>query len=815
MKTLCHHCNEPVPAHEDRQLVIESEQRMFCCAGCEAVARLILDAGLDDYYRFRTKPGEKVDAIDATRWRGFDSAIVLDAYSPACNEGLRELRLQLDNLRCAACGWLVEQTLERQPGVRDIRLNTVTGLVTVRWKQEEVPLSTLLATLDTLGFKPRPLRADEYVRRDDAERKQFLKRLAVAGLGMMQVMMYGIAMYIGVDMDARIEQFLRYVSLVIATPVVFYAAAPFFRTAWRDIRARQLGMDVPVSAAIGGAYLASVWHTFAGTGEVYFDSIAMFVFFLLIGRFVEFSARHQVRESGQALIASLPATAERVDEDGTSNSIPLTLIRPGDKLRVTYGSTVPADGRLLDHQATLDESLLTGESRGVIRHQGENISAGAINSGVPFLMEVSLVGRDTVLSGINRLLERAQGERPRLARFADRLARYFVGIVLAAGTLTALAWSQADPARAFEITLSVLVVACPCALALAVPVALTTATGSLARHGLLTVNGDALENLYGITDIVFDKTGTLTTGKPQLRRIIVTGVLPQSRCLALAAGLEKHANHPIAAAFLDATDAIEIFTDVEQEAGVGLEGAARGHRYRIGTPAFALRNPGAAQAPAGFDGSWVVLADNGEALAWFELDDTLREDAQGTLHALRTKGFELHLLSGDSASTVADIAMQLRVDNAHSRQRPEDKLARLRELQSRGRRVLMVGDGINDAPVLAGADVSIAMARGAAMAHSSADMILNGPLSMLPGLLDHAGMTRRVIRQNLLWALGYNVLAMPLAALGLVAPWMAASGMSASSLLVTLNALRLTHLRARKHIVGAATTKPALVVSGT
>lgn len=806
----CYHCNEPVPAGENRRLVVEGEAVAFCCAGCEAVTRLILDAGLDDFYRFRTEAAAKVDDVDASRWIGFDAEPVLDAYASAADDGVRELRLQLDNLRCAACGWLVEQTLENREGVSEIRLNPVTGRARLCWRQEQVKLSSLLAALDALGFKPHPLRPDEQVSRGDAERKTFLKRLAVAGLGMMQVMMYGIAMYIGAfeDMDPALEQFLRYVSLVIATPVVFYAGAPFFQAAWRDVRARQPGMDVPVSIAIGGAYTASVWHTFAGTGEVYFDSVAMFVFFLLIGRFVEFTARHQVSETGQALAASLPATAERVMLDGNTASIPLSVMQTGDQVRVSHGSIAPADGRLLDDKATLDESLLSGESRSVERRRGDDINAGAINRGTPFVMQITRVGKDTLLSGITRLLEHAQTERPRLARFADRLARFFIGLILVAGSITAYAWWQLDPTRAFEITLSVLVVACPCALALAVPVALTAATSSLARQGLLTVNSDALENLNGITDVVFDKTGTLTTGKPRIRRTVVTGSLPEKQCLALAAGLEAQANHPIAAAFLQACEAPALLEAVEQVAGRGLAGVHGKRRYRIGTPDFALNDNSARNAPPGFEGSWVVLADEQGELAWFELEDAIRHDALLAIRQLRENGLALHLFSGDSESTVQEVAQRLHIEDHHARQRPEDKLARLRALQADGRRVLMIGDGINDAPVLAGADVSVAMARGAALAQSSADLVLNGSLTTLPALLERAALARRVMRQNLFWALGYNISAMPLAAMGLVPPWLAAIGMSASSLLVTLNALRLNRIGRKQTEASAPLASP-------
>lgn len=813
----CYHCQEPVPAHENRWIEIEGGNQPLCCAGCEAVTRLILDAGLDDFYRFRSAPSPKVEAGDKARWSGFDDMAVLDAYAPATANGERELRLQLDDLRCAACGWLVEKTLGEKIGVCDIRLNAVTGRTSLRWRQEDVALSELLAMLDALGFKPHPLRDGEHTPLHERERKTFLKRLAVAGLGMMQVMMYGVAMYIGAfqDMDPDIQEFLRFVSLLIATPVVFYSGAPFFKGAWRDLRARTAGMDVPVALAIGGAYTASVWHTFAGAGEVYFDSASMFVFFLLIGRFVEFTARHEVSDTGNALAATLPAIADRIDENGNTASIPLTALRAGDTVRVKTGETVPADGTLFDERASLDEALLSGEPDAVTRNLDENITAGAINRGTPFRMKVTHIGRDTLLSGITRMLENAQSSRPRLARFADRLARWFVAGVLLAASVTALAWWQLDATRAFEITLSVLVVTCPCALALAVPVALTAATSALAKRGLLTVNSDALETLSGITDVVFDKTGTLTLGKPRISGTIVCADLSAQQCLDLAAGLEAQANHPIAEAFRATAEKVFLFSNIEQHAGSGVEGILDRVRYRIGTPAFATGDD--ATAPENAHGSWIALSrESGsgrETLAWFALQDHLRPEASSVVRALQQSGLNVHLFSGDAGAPVEAVAAQLGIRSYAARMQPADKLQRVRELQASGHRVLMIGDGINDSPVLAGADVAIAMSGGAVLAQSSADFVLTGKFAAIPDALRFAKRARHVMRQNLAWALTYNLLALPLAAMGLVAPWMAAIGMSASSVLVTLNALRIKMKESSPPEPVAAQTAPVEVIN--
>ena len=805
----CYHCDEPVPAGEHRFVTVDGERAPVCCAGCEAVANLILDAGLRDFYRFRSTSSARVDKrTPASHWLSFDEPAVLDNFAPAEEDGsgtpYREIRLQLDDIRCAACGWLIEQTLADEDAICDIQLNVVNGRATLRWDSSAVKLSDLLAHLDRLGFHPHPLRPDESDHYAGLERRRYLKRLAIAGLGMMQVMMYAVAMYIGAidtsgvaggeGMDARTWHFLRGVSLLIATPVVFYSAAPFFRGAWRDLGHRRAGMDVPVAIAIGAAYSASVWHTLVGHGEVYFDSVSMFVFFLLIGRFLEFNARHQVAAASSAMAASLPATVT-VERNARRQDVPLAQLQVSDTVLVSQGSVIPADGELLDAAASLDESLLTGESRPVEKRQGEPLAAGAVNLGNPLRMRIQRTGRDTLLSGITRLLEKAQSSRPRMARLADRIAQYFVGIVLLLATATFAVWQLLDPARAFEITLAVLVVTCPCALALAVPVALTTATGAIARRGVLAVNTDAFEQLDGITDVVFDKTGTLTEGQPRISRRVVTGTLPESSCLALARGLEAAANHPLAQAFAAADAGHAEFGEIEQVSGQGMNGLHSGRRYRIGTPAYALQDENAPAAPAGMDGNWIVLADDDGALAWFAIEDRLRDEAHLLTSRLRNAGLRLHLLSGDSAQAVDLVATRLGIGNSRSRQQPADKLAAIRDIQAGGGRVLMLGDGLNDAPVLGGADVSVAMSRGATLAQAGADFILTGPLTSMHDLLRHADATRRIIRQNLAWAAAYNLIALPLAATGIIAPWMAAIGMSLSSLLVTLNALRLREAR--------------------
>ncbi len=627
-----------------------------------------------------------------------------------------------------------------------------------------------------------------------------LKRLAAAGLGMLQVMMLAVALYAGehYGMDPGIRDFLRWVSLIIAAPVVLYAAQPFFRNAWGDLRRRQLGMDVPVGLAIGSALGASAWATVTGAGEVYFDSAVMFTFFLLTGRFLEMRARHRAGEAAEALVRLLPASATRIggDDDAT---VPVSDLRAGDRVRVRPGETVPADAEVVEGTSAIDESLLTGESLPKARGPGDAVVGGTVNRESPLVLRVTRVGADTVLSAIQRLLDRAQSQKPRVAQLADRVAAWFVGglLILAAGV--GAAWYvEAGAAQAFTIVLAVLVVTCPCALSLATPAALTAATGSLTRIGFLVTRGHALETLARATRVVFDKTGTLTEGRVHLAETVPLGEISKERALAVAAALERASEHPLARAITDAAPRGPAASDVTSRPGYGVEGTIEGKRYRAGGPDFVAElSKKKVELPAADEAAtWVVLGDETGPIARFRMEDRIRLEAARAVARLRDLGLEVELLSGDREGAARATASALGIETVRGGASPEGKLARLRELESQGEIVAMVGDGVNDAPVLAGAPVSIAMGEGTELAQASADVVLlSGRLTRLAEGIATARRARGVIAQNLTWAVLYNAVALPLAALGWVAPWMAAIGMSASSLAVVTNALRLTGAR--------------------
>jgi P-type Cu2+ transporter len=797
-ETACFHCGEALTGTEPWFVEIEGQRRRVCCPGCKAVAELIGASGLADFYRFRTLPAGRPADITAAEapdlpWKPFDRSEMLEAVSAPAGDGLRSCTMLVEGVRCAACGWLIERSLEQVPGVHEIRVNPASSRARLVWDPAQLPLSGALGVFSRLGYRPHPggAGAAEAAQR---ERRTALRRVGVAGIGMMQVMMYAVALWVGVfqDMDPGLEQLFRWVSMVVATPVALYSAFPFYAGAWRDIRSGRPGMDVPVSLAIGGAWLASTWHTLIGAGEVYFESVTMFTFFLLLGRYLEMSARHRAVDTHEALARLLPGSARRRAAGGEWITVALRELCPGDVVSVRHGETLPADGRLLGDGARLDESMLTGESRPRLRKAGESALAGSINLGDPLELEVERTGSETMVSGIGRLLDRAQSERPPIAVSADIVARWFVVGVLSAAALTWFTWNILDPTRAFEITLAVLVATCPCALSIATPAALTAATGFLAQRGLLVTRAGAIEKLARVRRVIFDKTGTLTHGRPRITAVETHGSLDADQALGVAAALEAVSEHPIARAFMIASPEGEA-REVKVSPGLGIEGLVDGRRWRLGRPDWAAALAGGAPVPSDGEETVVCLADPIGVAARFRLADRLRSGSREFVADIRRLGLEVEIASGDAPEAVAPVAAAANVREWRGGLTPEDKLALLRERQARGDAVAMVGDGVNDAPVLAGADVSVAMAAGTPLAQTSADMVLLGE-SLAPLVTGVATARRavRIVRQNLAWAAGYNLVALPLAAAGFITPWMAALGMSASSLLVVLNALRLS-----------------------
>jgi P-type Cu2+ transporter len=803
----CYHCGLPVPPGTNFPVEIDGQQREMCCAGCQAVAQAIVAGGLGDYYRHRdAMPESPREAMPlALQELGlFDHPDVQKNFVRPVGEHEKEAALILEGITCSACVWLNEQHIARQPGVTAVDINYATHRARVRWDERQIKLSQVLEAIAAIGYRAHPYDATRSELLAQKERKSALWRLFVAGFGMMQVMMYAIPVYMAEEgtMTADIEQLMRWASLVLTLPVIFYSAAPFFRNAWRDLRFRRIGMDVPVALGVGAAFLASLWATLTASGEVYFDSVTMFVFFLLGGRFLEMLARQKAARGIEALARALPAFAWRFEvfPGGELQRVAVADLRVGDVLMVKPGEVIPADGAIVDGRSSADESLLTGESRPVTKVCGDPVTGGSVNIGSPLTVTVERVGESTRLASIQRLMERAAAEKPKIVETADRIAGRFVGALLILAMVTGALWWWLDPSRALWVFVAVLVVSCPCALSLATPAALTVATGVLSRHGVLVTRGHAIEALARATHFVFDKTGTLTEGRPALVETLALGDMGSAEALSLAAAIEMGSEHPIGRAIVEAAgkpDGVTAVQGVQAVTGQGMEARIGGRRLRLGNLDFASGNrnlpvPETAERWLATGDTVVALADDTGWLAMFRLADQPRSGAAEAVAALRAQGLELSALSGDAPETVARVAADLGIADAKGAMTPEDKHDVIRRMQDEGAWVAMVGDGVNDAPVLAQAHVSIAMGGGTDLARGQGDVVLlSNDLGHLAAGVTTARKTLQVIRQNLTWAFAYNLLAIPLAMAGWITPWMAGIGMSASSLLVVLNALRL------------------------
>jgi P-type Cu2+ transporter len=805
----CYHCGLPVPAGIDLSVDIDDQQRQMCCAGCQAVASAIVAGGLVDYYRHRdAMPESPREAIpQALQELGlFDHPDVQKNFVRPIGEHEREAALILEGITCSACVWLNEQHIARQPGVIAVDINYATRRARVRWDERQIKLSQILEAIAAIGYRAHPYDVARSELLAQKERKTALWRLFVAGFGMMQVMMYAVPVYLAKEgtMTADIEQLMRWASMLLTLPVIFYSAAPFFSHAWRDLKLRRVGMDVPVALGVGSAFVASVWATLTVSGEVYFDSVVMFVFFLLGGRFLEMVARQKAARGVEALARALPAFASRYSlyPGGELERVAVNDLIAGNVVLVSPGEIIPADCTVIDGASSVDESLLTGESRAIQKQYGDMVIGGTMNIGSPLTLRVDHVGESTRLASIQRLMERASAEKPHIVEMADRIAARFVGALLAVAFVTGAVWWWLDPSQALWVFVAVLVVSCPCALSLATPAALTVATGVLSRNGVLVTRGHAIETLARATHVVFDKTGTLTEGRPALVETLATGTLDSHQALALATEMELGSEHPIGRAFRvaigrSAESGCEEVRAIRAVTGQGVEAEWHGEVVRLGTPGFVGAIHGL-PLPEGCR-EWQSQGDTivalGVADGWlgvFRLSDRLRESAARAIAALRAQGLHLSVLSGDAAETVARVAVDLGIESALGGMTPEGKHDAIRRLQQQGALVAMVGDGVNDAPVLAQAHVSIAMGGGTDLARSQGDIVLlSNDLEHLSAGIDTARRTLRVIRQNLVWAFAYNTVAIPLAMGGLVTPWMAGIGMSASSLFVVLNALRL------------------------
>ncbi len=706
----------------------------------------------------------------------------------------------IQGMHCAACAFTVEDALMSVPGVQSVEVNAATHRAKVVWSEAQVKPSAWIAAINKVGYGALPAADSSLRQARHEEGRRALWRWLVAGFCMMQVMMYAYPAYVAQEGDITPDMvfLLRWASWVLSLPVVLFSCGPFFSNAWRDIRARRVSMDLPVALGMAITFLLSTVATFEPDGmfgaEVYYDSLTMFVFFLLTGRWLELRARDRTAGALEALMNRLPDSVERQLASGEFERVAVRRVMVGDVIRVSPSESFPADGVILQGQTLADEALLTGESRPQSRGVGDTVVAGSHNLSGIVTVRVVQVGEGTQFSQIVSLMENASLQKPRLAQLADRIAKPFLIGVLVLAALSAVYWWPTNPGHALMVAVAVLVVTCPCALSLATPAAMLASAGNLARHGVMVRNLQALESLAEIDTLIFDKTGTLTQDGQRITQVMTAEGVTSETALNLAASLAKHSLHPLSRALVKAQEAtgqsMVAVQDVNEIIGLGLEGRFDG-LVRLGSAKFC--SPKTKGIPDKASVCQVHLCTENEWLASWQLSEDIRTDAVQTVQALRHLNVNVWLLSGDRPESAQQVAQEVGITHAFGACTPQDKLSRMQAAQSQGARVAMVGDGLNDGPVLAGAHVSMAFGNAVPLAQSKSDLVLmGGSLLVVAQSIKLARHTLRVVKQNLVWAAAYNALCVPLAVVGLLPAWLAGLGMALSSLWVVLNSLRLT-----------------------
>ena len=808
----CFHCHQPVPRGLSLHVDIEGSARAMCCYGCQTIAQTIVDQGLSHYYKFRQVDAEGVpqalvpDELASLneQVKSYDDPDIQREFVRLDEKSqVNEVTLAVEGMTCAACAWLIERQLLGLAGIKHVVVNATTDRVNVKWDRHAVQLSAILAAIHKVGYRALPFQQADLEHSFEKTRRSYILRLGVAGLASMQTMMVAFGLYFD-DIDDMHRIYFWWVSLLFTAPVIVYSCQPFFANALRALRARTVNMDVPVSLAMALAFVASFYATIFDTGEVYYECVSMFAFLLLAGRYLELLAKHRAIANAANLMKLIPAIAERrcerpegQDDPGHASadwqSVMVKYLQAGDVIRIKPGDPIPVDGTLLTEQAWADEAMLTGESRPVAKQQGDSLYAGTINQEKPIELRVTGTHQDTLLSSIVSLQDTAMQEKPRFARVADIVGRYFVYGTLTVATLTFASWLLLSPDDAFWVTLAVLVATCPCALGLAAPTAMSGAINRLNKGGILLRNAAMIEVLPKVRTLCLDKTGTLTQGKFSIVNQWMSATLPRGfdndKVFQLASSMEQYSEHPIARPFQQAYRNSLPVTQVDNQPGAGLTAMYNGQDYRIGSLSFIREWHPHAQSPMAHAN--VLLCDRSGILAAFQVDDELRPDAQAMVRWFQAQHIDIVMLTGDGEQRAQTLAKQLGITNVHAQLKPADKLAKLKALQGAGP-VMMVGDGINDAPVLAQADASLTFASGTELAQAGSDgVILNGRLNALQHVFSVSRLTRTIMYQNFVWALAYNLVILPMTITGHVGPLWAMLGMSTSSLIVVSNSLRL------------------------
>ncbi|MAI63642.1 MAG: heavy metal translocating P-type ATPase [Alteromonas sp.] len=787
-ETNCYHCGLPNDDDKCYETVVLGATRQMCCPGCQAVAEAIVNNGLEDYYQFRTEPAQKsddsiLDTLD--RLKVYDDPTLQDEF--VYDEGQhKQIQLTLEGITCAACGWLIEKQLAKVNGIQQVAVNVQERRALVTWSESNIKLSQILSTLKRIGYYGSPFHPDEHEASYKREEKVFIKKLGLAGIMTMQVMMLMTGLYFdwfgAIELETR--QYFYWVALTLTTPVVLYSGSTFYVGAAKALSARTVNMDVPVTIAIFGTYIAGIRSTLLEQGEVYFESICMFIFLLLLSRFLEHRSRHRAAQISANMMQYIPVSATKLLPDGSMSECLAKQLKPNDVVVIKPGATIPVDGLVEEGSASVDESMLTGEFDPVVKHAKSIVYGGTICRDGTLTVTVTHSLKNALVNQIMRLQASAMASKPKAAQLADEFSRYFVSAVLLIALLTYSYWTYNGNADAFWITISVLVATCPCALGLATPSALTCAMAKLNKQGILLKRADALEQITTINTVALDKTGTLTQGKFSIKQDWYADTVDSTKAWEIAVALESRSEHPIANAF--SGDVLHRVSQFSVTPGGGISGEINGATFTMGSAAFCEISPESLPISAN-----VYLATDGKLVAAFQVSDSLRKDAKTTLDALAVHN-DLVVLSGDTQQNVNELTASLPVSMAMGGLTPEQKFEEVRLLQSRNKKVMMMGDGINDAPVLASADVAIAVGNATDVAKTAADVILLGDqLLSVPLLIETAHKAKTKIRQNIGWSVLYNLIILPFAVSGLLSPWMAVVGMSLSSIIVVTNSTRL------------------------
>jgi len=797
---------------------VAGEQYHFCCGGCLGVCQVIHESGLDNFYQ-RLKKRESTIApppnapMDMDQ---YDLTEVQTEFVQILADGSHKTQLMVEGIHCAACVWLIEKALTDMDGIIQAEVNLVHHRLALQWQPEKISLANIMRRLAALGYAAIPFNLDNIEGHARQQNRKLLFRLGFAGFGAMNIMWISIALYAGAfsGISNEYRHFFHWVSFAIATPVLFYSGGSILYAAWQGLRQARLGMDLPIAIGAVITYTYSVWQTWIAGQHVYFDTVVTFLFVILIGRYLEALARRNASSATLRLLELQPRMATRITNGGEER-IAVRKLHIGDHVRIRPGDKIPADGLVIEGQSHVDESMLTGESKPIHKNIDCRLIAGTVNGESPLSMQVEKTGTETVLSRIIHLVESAQGSKAPIQNLADRIAPYFVGVTLSLASLTFLYWFSIDVNTALLAATAVLIITCPCALGLATPMAIAVSTGLAAKRGVLIRNGKALEKLSDISHVVMDKTGTLTEGKMTVTNILFAE--DEDYTLQLAGSIERHDSHPIAKAVCLSQESKELrffdARDLQMISGMGVQGIVQtkdndydvliGNHRLMQQHGISLNQQhlNACKHIESDMGIAVFIAKNGKVLGLLQLEDKLREGTHELISKLAQSGLSMTILTGDSVAAANYLEKTLSKNmsipiHVIAEVLPEDKANEISRLQQQGKHVLMIGDGINDAPALAQADISIAMGGGTDVSMECSDIVLMGSeLRKIPWALMLGRRTLKSIRQNLTFSLAYNIILVPAAMMAWVTPIFAALAMPLSSLIVIANAILI-----RKHM---------------